>query len=269
MNSLRCSNCSFLNFDTATACKRCGFQFEAAPAAEWEAHPYSPTGPPPPPAGGESFFWDQPSYQSSYGPPPASSGSTKGKAVAGAVVFAVAALIAFLAVPKLLKKVSKTNFAKVSWSEYRSPDKKFSISLPAPPKESVVYQQTPLGRTPVTVLEAQVSLEGGCMLMYADYPVGEKKISEDAIYEYALNKQGSLSQGFEIGTRKYILHDGYKGLEIELKSGAESKFKAIGVARLFWVSPRIYVLLSVGPETADFRAFQPKCHESFKLYNGT
>jgi hypothetical protein len=265
MNSLRCNNCSFLNFAAASACKRCGFQFEPAAAPEWESHPYAPSQTSAQPAEGASYFWDQPSYQPGYALPPMSQDSAKGKIVGGIVTLAVVALIAFIAIPKLLK-LGKTNFANATWSEYKSPDKKFSVSLPGTPKETVIYQQTPLGRTPVTVLAAQLDRDSGCMLMHADYPIGETRISEDAIYSYALNKQGPVSNGIEMGARKYITHNGHKGIEIELKSNANSKLKATGLARLFWVSPRMYVLMSLGPDTADFRAFQPKCHESFKIY---
>jgi hypothetical protein len=265
MNSLRCTNCSFLNFASATVCKRCGSQFEQAAAAPWESHPSAPAETGPQPTEVASHFWDQPAYQPSYALSPVPSDSSKGKVVGSIVAFAVVALIALIAVPKLLK-LGKANFANVTWSEYKSPDKKFSVSLPGPPKEAILYQQTPLGRMPVTLVTAQLDNESGCMLMHADYPVGEARISEEAIYSYALNKQGPISKGVEMGARKYITHDGHKGLEIELKQSADGKSKAIGLARLFWVSPRIYVLISLGPDTAEFRAFQPKCHESFKLY---
>ena len=270
MNSLRCSNCSFLNFATASACKRCGFQFQPPAVNDWAHHPDAtqsayPQSAYPQSAQNDSYYWDQPSYPPPYAPLPVQSGSGKGKAVAGLVVFAVSALIAFIAIPKFLK-MGKTNFANVSMNEYKSPDKKFSISLPGTPKETVIYQQTPLGKTPVTVLEARVGNDGGCLLMHADYPLGENKISEDQIYEYVFSKQGGLSRGYEMGRKSYITHGGYRGLEIELKSSAGSRRNEIGVARLFWVSPRMYVLLSMGPDTADYRAFQPKCQESFKLY---
>jgi hypothetical protein len=265
MNSLRCSNCSFLNFATASVCKRCGLPFDSANGPDMDFHPNAPADmhSQPPPNG--SYFWDQPNYRPNYPPPPVQYASGGGGIVKGVIILAVLALVAFVAIPKLLK-AGKTNFANVTWQEYRSPDHKFSISLPVTPKETVVHQQTPLGSIPVTVLEAQVSKDGGCMLMHADYPLGERRISEDMIYESAINKQGLASKDVEMGARKYITHDGHRGVEIELKSSANSNLETAGTARLFWVSPRIYVLMSVGPDTADFRAFQPKCLESFKLY---
>lgn len=273
MNTLRCSDCSFLNFATATACKRCGAPFDSADGTASDFYPSAPGDPNAQATEGGSYFWDQPAYQPSsqqtyrpnYVPPPVQRGSGGGRVVKGVIILAVLALVSFLAIPKLLKS-GKTNFANVTWREYRSPDNKFSISLPAGPKESVVSQPSPLGNLQVHVLESQVSKEGGCMMMYTDFPMGDIRMSEDTIYEGMIRKMAGESNGLQTGARKYITHDGRKGIEIELKSTPESKFEIIGVARLFWVSPRIYVLMTFGPDTPDFRAFQPKCNDSFKIF---
>ena len=267
MGNLRCSNCSFLNLASASACKQCGLPLEYAAGTEWDSQAYAPSDAYPQSTEGGSYFWNQPSYQPNYAPPPVKSSSDISKVALVVVILAVVLLAGFVAIPKYIKN-RKTDFAKVSWSEYKSPDAKFSVSLPVVPKKSVVYQQTPMGQTPVTVLDAQVSQDGGCLLMHTDYPVGDTKIPEDAVYEYTLNKKGSLAGGYEMGARRYITHDGHKGLEMELKSSARSRHKDIGVARLFWVSPRIYVLMAIGPDTADFRAVQTRCLDSFKLSSG-
>jgi hypothetical protein len=267
MNSLRCSNCAFLNFATATACKRCGLPFDSPAGTDWNPQPYASTELQPQPTEGGSFAWDQPSYQSSYPPPAPSSSSVGNKIVLGVVVFVVLGMAAFMALPRILKN-RKTEIPNVSWSEYRSPDNKFSISMPVAPKEMVVSRQTPLGNVPVHVLQAEVSKEGGCILMYADYPLGQTKLTEEALFDYTLQAMSNRTNTFSTGSRKFITHDGRKGLEIVVEPTAQNKLEVNTTVRLFWVSPRIYVLLAGGPDTPEYRAIQTRCLDSLKISTG-
>lgn len=273
MNSLRCGNCSLLNFATATACKRCGLPFEsAAGTTEWDANPYASSEAYPPPIEGASPYWDQPSYQPPYQPnylsQPAPSSSSGGKIVAVVVVLAVVALASFLAIPKLLKS-KKVEAPNVSWTEYKSPDKKFSISLPVAPKVSLMSQPAGAGSVQVNVLEASVSKDGGCILLYADYPIGQMKMSEETLYDYTLKGLANRGNAFGAGARKYITHDGRKGLEMEFNPTTKNKLEVTANARLFWVSPRIYVLMTGGPDTPEYRAIQAKCQDSFRFLQGS
>ena len=273
MNSLRCSNCSLLNFASATVCKRCGLPLESAAGTELDAPPYaSPEAyppPPPPPTEGASYYWDQPSYQPNYIPPhPAPPSSSGGKVVAAVVVLAVVALTAFLAIPKLLKS-KKAEAPKVSWTDYKSPDNKFSISMPVTPKLMSMSQQTPLGSVQLNVLTADVSKEGGCILLYSDYPIGQATMSEDTLYEHTIKGLTNKASVYGTAARKYITHDGRKGLEIELQPTAKNKLEVTANARLFWVSPRIYVLMTGGPDTPEYRAIQTRCQDSLRFSQGS
>ena len=265
MNSIRCSNCSLLNFDTATACKRCGLPFNSEAEAGSGAQYYAPPAESyPPPAEGGSYFWDQPNYQPNYmPPPPAPPSSSGGKKVAGVlVVLAVAAFVAFVAVPRFLK--SKVDFDKLAWTEYKAPDGKFSITLPAAPKDTPMSKVTPVGTVSGHALESDVSKDGGCMLVYADYPIEKLNISEDKLYDLAA--QGAMSQQkeLEIGARKPISLDGYRGMELEMRP-TNSSISATATVRIFWVPPRMYVVVAGGLDTPEFKAMQTRCLDSFHI----
>jgi len=264
MSSLRCSNCSFLNFATASVCKRCGLPFESASETELNSYAGSHSETYPQSIGNEFNFWDQPSYQPNYYPPPAPSGSAGSKIVLFVVAFVVLGMAAFIAIPKVLKN-KNAEILNVSWSEYRSPDNQFSVALPVAPKKFVVTRQTPLGNVPVHVLQSDVGKESGCILMYADYPLGQMKLTEEALFEYTLKGMANSGNVFSTGARKFITHGGRKGLEIEVKPTAQNKLEVNTSVRLFWVSPRIYILLTGGPDTPEHRAIQAKCLDSLKI----
>ncbi|HEY0377097.1 MAG TPA: hypothetical protein VGC87_09075 [Pyrinomonadaceae bacterium] len=265
MNSIRCSNCALLNFETASVCKRCGLPFNADAEAAGGAQYYAPPAESyPPPAEGNSYFWDQPNHQPNYvPPPPPSSSSSGGKRLVGLVIIlAVAALVGFVAVPRLLKP--KVDFANLAWAEYKSPDGKFSITMPSAPKDRSVSRMTPIGNVQGHLLESDVSRDGGCMMAYADYPVEHLDVSEEKMYDYAV--QGALAQQRELslGSRKFITLDGYRGLEVELKPSS-ANVMATATGRIFWVPPRMYVVMAGGLDTPEFKAMQTRCLDSFHI----
>lgn len=264
MNSLKCSNCSLTNFATASACKRCGLPFDSAAGTEWDSQPYAPSETYPPPTEGGSFFWDQPSYQPSYAPPPMPAASSGKKVIGVFVALAVLSLVAFVAIPKLLK-AKTTDFTNLSWSEYRSPDGTFTISLPGTPKETVLNQATVVGNVQVHAIDTEVGKGAGCAVMHADYPI-LKNVSEETLYDQTLKAMAGRADA--IGARRYITHDGRKGIEVELKPRALRSTEATGIARLFWTAPRLYIVLTSGPDTAEFKAVQTRCLDSFRFSGG-
>lgn len=267
MNSLRCPNCAFLNFATASACKRCSLPFGSSPdeapaQTNWNPQPYAPNDNYPLPTEGGSYFWDQPSFQPGFTPPPVAKSSGASTVIKVFVALAVIALVTFVAVPLLLKS-KRNNFKNLTWSDYNSPDGRFSISLPMAPKISERAIPTPFGNTTAHVVDAQVSLDGGCMVLYTDYPI-QQNISEEDIYEMAIKGAATSQKQMTIGAQKFITLNGHRGMEVELKPG-ESRVALAGTLRLFWISPRLYIVLSGGPETPEFKAVQTRCMESFKL----
>lgn len=272
MNSHRCSNCDFLNFSKDSACKRCGLSFDSSVETEagtdWNPQPTASQETYPQPSEGGSFYWDQPqpqpSYQSNYYAPShtvASSGNAK--IVRILILVAVLVVVAVGAIPMLLKG-GKSEFSNLSWYEYQSPDKKFSVSLPVTPK---TYERTipsPFGNAQAQAVEAAVGKEGGCMLIAADYPVVNSKISEAAIYDMAIQGATRTNRVLGMGQRKDIMLFGHKGVEVQLLS-KDPERSFIGSARIFWVSPRLYVMATGGPDTPEFRAVHTRCLESFRI----
>jgi hypothetical protein len=261
MNNLRCPNCSFLNFATASDCKRCGLPFnsptnEASTGTEWNMQPPAFPAYPPPPTAAEAYLWNQPPFQPGFTPPPMmkKSGGSKARVI---ILGAVLAFLVLSAVPMLLKN-KRSNFKNLSWSEYNSPDGKFSMSLPMSPKISERAIPTPFGNATAHIVDAQVSLDGGCMVLYTDYPVQEKVSEEDIKGAATSQKQ------MTIGAQKFITLNGHRGMEVELKPG-ESRGALAGTLRLFWISPRLYIILAGGPETPEFKAVQTRCMDSFQF----
>jgi hypothetical protein len=175
-------------------------------------------------------------------------------------------LVAFTAIPNFLKS-RRTNIKNVSWTAYQSPDGKFSISLPSAPKITDRVIPTPVGNAQARVFEADVSREGGCMLMYADYPVQRVDVPEDDLYEMALSGMATKRDMLTIGARRNITLGSHRGIEVELKA-TNSPVAMRGGARLFWVSPRLYIILVGGPDTPEYKAVHAKCFDSFRLNDG-
>ena len=142
MESLRCGNCSLLNFAKASACKRCGLPFNSEDQAVSDSDAVAPAETYQPSPEGASYFWDQPSYPQGYAPLPAQPRSGTSVLAKIMIGVAVACIVSFVAIPRLLKK-SKTDFVNVTWNEFRSPDQKFTVSLPATHKTSELVVPTP------------------------------------------------------------------------------------------------------------------------------
>jgi hypothetical protein len=176
-----------------------------------------------------------------------------------AVVFVVSAV----AIPKLLKKKG-VDYASISWYEHQSPDKRFSVSLPGTPKIIQRIVPSPFGNAQAQVFESAVGNEGGCMVMVADYPDVNPNISEDAIYDMAIQGATRTKRALGLGARKSVTVDGFRGVEVALHSN-DPKYTITGSVRIFWVSPRMYVVATGGPDTEDFRAVQTRCLDSFKI----
>jgi len=71
-----------------------------------------------------------------------------------------------------------------------------------------------------------------------------------------------------LGNRKFITHDGHKGIEVEFKPNGTAGADAAGRARLFIVPPRVYVVLAGGPEEPEFAPVINRCLDSFKFNYG-
>ncbi len=270
MNSLRCSNCDFLNFVAVGACKRCGLPFDSSvgtdAGTDWNPQPYASPETGPQPNENGSFFWDQPqpTYQPNYyAPAPAVASSGNAKIVRIVIALAILGVLSALAIPVLLKG-KKTDYANLNWYDHKSADGKFSVSLPATPKMAQRTVPSPFGNAQAQVFEAAIGNEGGCMVMVADYPDVNSRMSEDTIYDMAIKGATRTKRTLGVGERKFITLDGHRGVELALHS-EDPKYTIIGSLRIFWVSPRMYIVATGGPDTEEFRAVQKRCLDSFKI----
>lgn len=263
MNSIKCGNCSLTNFAAADACKRCGSPLNSGAETEVDSSRRLSREIYPQPNEGESNFWDQPSYRPTYVPKPQARRSVGSRIVAVFIIIAVIFVISSVAIPLLLKKKAP-DFTNLSWSDYRSPDGKFSISLPATPKESARVVPSPFGNVQAHLLEAEASKAGHFMLVYADYPADKINVPEEMLYEMALNGSARSQNFLLVGDRREVTLNGYKGIEADLKP-ADGKTDLSGTIRIFWVSPRLYVMVAAGPDTPEFKAVGTRCLGSFKF----
>ena len=263
MQSFKCSNCSLLNFVTATACKRCGLAFDPAGGAEIDFDHSAQAANYPQPAEADSHFWDQPSPPPGLARPPVHKSSGMSPLVKVVIVVAIIGMVSAVAIPKLLK-IGKTDLTNLTWIEHRSPDEKFSVSLPVAPKASEKAIPSSLGNLQAHILEASLDNDSGCMLLYVDYPIGQTNVSEEAIYDGALKTAAGRQNALAVGSRRYVTVNGYRGVEAELNP-TNPNTPASGGVRIFWVSPRLYVLVAAGPTSPEMKAVQTRCLESFRL----
>ena len=269
MNSLRCSNCSFLNFATANACKRCNTALDApAQAAENNFFGgYAPTALQP--SYQTASDYPQPGYAPQYFPAPIAPLPTVSKnGAANAVLFAlfgVAVLIA-AGIGILWKFGHKQTLASANsgWQEYKSQDEAFTIQMPGKPSESVQRQSTPAGEYQMHVAMAIHNQQSAFITAYADYPSNFKDIPAQSLLDLA--SQGALSRSSAtLVSKKNISLDGYPGLELEMLPPGNMPGGGRLVTRIYWAAPRIYILFGGGPKSSETDAALTRYFESFKI----
>ena len=124
------------------------------------------------------------------------------------------------------------------WRPYSSATGRFSVTVPGTPEQKTTPMNTALGR--VDLVQFIVSSEGGVyMVAYSDYPgivgPGDEVLSGTA---------SGLMSGFGGTTQEdqKISLDGHPG---RLVRGQSPQFSV--VARVFWMRPRLYQLITVMP----------------------
>jgi hypothetical protein len=265
MNSNRCLNCGFLNFTSASTCKRCRAEFlNETPSAEavQQSDPYSANW-----QGGYEMAaaWPQPAYQPSYFPTPVAALPSRSKngganvllwvLLIGAIV--VAASIGFL------WKFNKSASDSFTWQEVQAPDNSFVVSMPVKPVEST---QNLGGNLQMHVLTGYMGQDGFYGIAYADYPGGEtSKVSSSFLLDAAAQGAASNS-GAQITSKKSITLSGYPGLETDMEVPT-SKVPGGGrvACRIYWVAPRIYIVCAGGPESSPVYTSRAKFLDSFRF----
>lgn len=257
MSSTRCSQCSLVNFTTATVCKRCGLPLNAEASAGWES---------PSPHQGDSFMppsdeWSasQPHFQSPYALPPPASDSRSRKKV-GIIVVAILCLVAVVSLPLLLKSGKSVNAASYNWQEYSPDDMTFSVTMPGEPKN------TTMSRGPMQMHMSTVELgkQTAFAVMYTDLPPAAMNVSVDRIFEVAVQSMKQRQEVIVLN-RKDISLNGHRGMELDIQPPASAGAVGTGVCRIYWAPPRLYILVAGGPDSAESSAARTRFLESFKL----
>ena len=259
MSSIRCSQCSLVNFTTATACKRCGQPLATDAPSYWETPVQNQ---------GETFMpsndeWAAPQSQAQtpnyYALPPLTSDSRSKKTV-GIVVVAILCLVAVISIPLLLKSGKSANAASYNWQDYTPDDMAFTVSMPGEPKN------TTMARGPVEIHMSTVGMskQTAFAVMYLDLPPESVNMPVDRLFDAAMQ---SMKQRQEVTVlnRKDITLDGHKGIELAIKPPESAGPVGTGVCRIYWVPPRLYVLVAGGPDSSEASAARIRFLDSFKL----
>jgi hypothetical protein len=259
MSSIRCSQCSLVNFTTATACKRCGLPLASDTSAYWET---------PSPNQGETFMPPNNEWSASqsqfhaqpyYAVTPLTSDSRSKKTV-GIVVVAILCLVAAISIPLFLKSGKEPGVASYNWQDYSPDDMSFSISMPGAPKN------TSMSRGPVTMHMSSVEFgkQTAFAVMYADLPVQAMDLPVDRLFDLALQSM-KQRQEMIVLSRKDISLDGHQGMELALKPPASAGAVGTGVCRIYWIPPRLYVIAAGGPDSSESSSARTRFLNSFRL----
>jgi hypothetical protein len=272
MDSIRCGNCSFLNFASASVCKRCKAEFEIAPAAFGSSTFADYTA-----AVSQANYqpmpqWNQPSYQQAYQPPPYFSAPiaplprTSKNGATNAMLWTLLGIAFVIALGiGILWKFGKTAPVNYAWQEYTPQDASYTVQMPARPVESVQEVPSPAASLQMHGSLANMSQQEAYLTAYIDYPDNFKNYSSDALLDGAA--QGGLTNSHStLVSKKRITLDGYPGVEIEMIMPAgEVPGGGRAISRIYWVAPRIYITVGGGPDTQEVRQAVVKFLASFKL----
>jgi hypothetical protein len=278
MNSNRCGNCGFLNFASASVCKRCKVEFETAQAqagnmpsgsyeidrqANYEVAPFQ-----------TATQWPQPAYQPSFPPPPPMYFQTpiaplpraSKNGAANAVLWTLLGVAVFIAlgIGAVWKFGSHAVAANYAWQEYASPDGSFTILMPNHPMETVQSQSTPAGEIQMHISGVNMGQNGAYLIAYADYPGNFSKLPSQELLD--AGAQGAVSRsGATLVSKKNITLDGYPGVELELLPPAgEGLDGGHARARIYWAAPRLYIMFT-GVSKSESQTTMAKFLDSFKL----
>lgn len=263
MNSVRCVNCSLVNFAESSECKRCGAPLGSAEGNEGQAQALaqseSYSGPTYASASGYSG-----QYQSYFEDSSASSGSRQGKTI-GVVLIALICLVAVIGVPWYLSR--KSELATLEWREYKPDDGAFSILMPGEPKRNSASRTTRSGTNYMTMYT--YATEGGTAFAigYVQYPSVSPNAPVELLFDEAIDSMSGQGQ-IAILSRKNVTLDGHQAVELEVKppeSANRSGDK--GVFRLYWAPPRMYIIGVGGPDSHEASATRMKYLDSFKVNN--
>jgi hypothetical protein len=263
MNSLRCSNCSFLNFASATVCKRCQSPLDTP--AEMGGDGFADAQ-----AGEHSnAYYPQPAYQPDYFQSPVAPLPQRSKVsgMNGMLLALFCGAVAVAAVIGFSWKSGRSAAAGVNWTQHSADDGSYTVMMPGKPVESVQEMPTAAGKLQMHISMADLNVNGAYVAAYVDYPAIAMKAVPQEVLDASAQGAVRNSRGTLL-SKKNITLDGHPGVELEIQPPAGEVPGGKGgraVARIYWAAPRLYMTFGGGPETSDLQATLTKFHDSFRL----
>lgn len=134
----------------------------------------------------------------------------------------------------------------VTWQTVTPPGARYDAKLPGPMKAEQRPLPTPIGTVTAYMYGNEVAGQGYAGIMNADYPIEHDLIVDDsAVLEGAVNGTVTSTKSTLVSKRDIQLPAGYRGIEFELVPAKESGAEVF-VGRVYWVRPRIYVMILMG-----------------------
>lgn len=267
MSNVRCSNCGFLNFADSASCRRCKAVFEEPPASIEMGQQLAQF--PPALQGGyqTTAQWPQPVYQPAYYPTPIAPlpRASKNGATNAALWTLLGITITIALGIGFIWRFAKPTPSITGWQEYTSEDGSFTVQMPTKPYESEESQQTATGQLQMHVMMGSMQEKGIYFVTYTDYPNVSNNLSTKMLLDFAA--QGMVNNsGTTMLSKKEITLDGLQGIEVEMDVPS-SKILGGGKAtcRIYWASPRIYILFVGGSTSSGIYESRSKFLDSFKI----
>jgi hypothetical protein len=263
MDSIRCDNCSLLNFATSSVCKRCGAPLGSAEGEQFQAQQFASSEN----YSGQTDFTSSSEFTGQYPRyfehSTALPDSQQGKSIK-VVLIALICLVAVIGVPWYLKYSSKTEFTDISWRVFKPEDGSFSILMPAEPQCKNASVMTQEGTRFTTMCTHDTEGGTGFAVGYAQYPSVPSDTRVDLLFDEAVNGMSDTGE-MTVLSRKKLMLDGHQAVELEVVPSSKNKLGEKGMFRIYWAPPRMYIFGIGGPDSAAAAAARIKYLDSFKL----
>lgn len=262
MQSIRCVACSLVNFTSSSACKRCGSPLASSEngegqfqnSLEFSGPGIQPAFSPTSSLGGRYDQYGSSAYASAEAPK---------RKTFGVIALALVCLGAAIGIPWYVKG-SKSEFADLSWKEFKADNGSFSILMPLEPERKKVDESTPEGPIHGDMYRLQTQGKTTFYVGSITFPP-TPPIMPDQRLDAAFNVW-TRGTGAVILSRKSINRDGYQGMEWEIRPPTSANLpNDKGVVRMYWAGPTLYLMMIGGPDSPEAAAARTKYLDSFKI----
>lgn len=230
MNFITCTSCGLISSPGDSACQRCGLPLRAISAV-----PSSGTRWPPPEVA------PPPQYAV-----PAAKRSRTPLAIIGSVILMLAAGAAGRYAYMNLRSSRLEGTGTVAWQKVTPPGGGYEVMLPGPMNGAQQPMATPMGNITAYMYSTEISGQGSTMVSNADYPL-EARVPIDGsdLVDRAAKGTVTSSKSTLVSKREIQLAGGHRGVEIEMTPPKDTDAE-VCVARIYWVRPRIYIMMVAG-----------------------